>query len=53
MGVAMDVTEEAEVDAGFARLAATWGGADVLVSNAGIQIVQPLEQFEFANGSSS
>jgi 3-hydroxybutyrate dehydrogenase len=49
LGVAMDVTDEAQVDAGFARLAATWGGADVLVSNAGIQIVQPLDQFEFAS----
>jgi 3-hydroxybutyrate dehydrogenase len=48
IGIAMDVTDEAEVDAGFARLAAAWGGADVLVSNAGIQIVQPLDQFEFA-----
>jgi 3-hydroxybutyrate dehydrogenase len=48
MAVAMDVTDEAEVEAGFARLAAAYGGADVLVSNAGIQIVQPLEQFEFA-----
>ena len=48
MGVAMDVADEAEVDAGFAKLAAAWGGADVLVSNAGIQIVQPLDQFEFA-----
>jgi 3-hydroxybutyrate dehydrogenase len=48
IGIAMDVTDEAEVDAGFARLPAAWGGADVLVSNAGIQIVQPLDQFEFA-----
>jgi 3-hydroxybutyrate dehydrogenase len=48
VAVAMDVADEAEVDAGFAKLAA-WGGADVLVSNAGVQIVQPLDQFEFAN----
>jgi 3-hydroxybutyrate dehydrogenase len=27
----------------------TWGGVDVLVSNAGIQIVHPLEQFPFAD----
>jgi 3-hydroxybutyrate dehydrogenase len=50
MGIAMDVTDEAEVDAGFAKLAATYGGADVLVSNAGIQIVERLDQFEFAEG---
>jgi 3-hydroxybutyrate dehydrogenase len=48
IGIALDVTDEAEVDAGFARLAAAYGGADVLVSNAGIQRVQPLDQFEFA-----
>jgi 3-hydroxybutyrate dehydrogenase len=48
MGVAMDVTDEAQVDAGFARVAEAWGGVDVLVSNAGIQIVQPVDQFEFA-----
>src|SRR5918994_575738 len=46
IGVAMDVTDEAQVDAGFARLAEVWGGADVLVSNAGIQIVDPLDRFE-------
>src|SRR4029450_12713008 len=27
---------------------ATWGGVDVLVSNAGIQIVHPIESFPFA-----
>ena len=48
MGVAMDVTDEAQVDAGFARVAEAWGGVDVLVSNAGIQIVEPIDQFEFA-----
>ncbi|MFO1067353.1 MAG: 3-hydroxybutyrate dehydrogenase [Geminicoccaceae bacterium] len=48
MGVAMDVTDEAQVDAGFARVAEAWGGVDVLVSNAGIQIVEPVDQFEFA-----
>ena len=30
------------------RLVAAWGGVDVLVSNAGIQIVHPLEEFPFA-----
>jgi 3-hydroxybutyrate dehydrogenase len=47
MGVAMDVTDEAQVDAGFAKVAAAWNGVDVLVSNAGIQIVEPVEQFDF------
>ena len=49
MAVAMNVTDEAEVDAGVAAVVNAWGAADVLVSNAGIQIVRPLEQFPFAD----
>jgi 3-hydroxybutyrate dehydrogenase len=48
LGVAMNVTDEAQVDAGIDRAAEAFGGIDVLVSNAGIQIVAPLDQFEFA-----
>ncbi len=48
MGVAMDVTDEAQVDAGFAKVKEAYGGCDVLVSNAGIQIVEPVDQFDFA-----
>src|SRR5574337_408802 len=48
MGVAMDVTDEAAVNAGVAEVVKAWGGVDVLVSNAGIQIVHPLEQFSLA-----
>ena len=47
MGVAMDVTHEDQVDAGIAAVVAKFGGIDVLVSNAGIQIVAPLDQFKF------
>jgi 3-hydroxybutyrate dehydrogenase len=39
MGVAMDVTSEAGVDAGMDAIANAHGRIDVLVSNAGIQIV--------------
>lgn len=49
IGVAMDVTDEAQVNAGVARVAEDWGGVDVLVSNAGIQIVHPVEDFPFAD----
>ena len=45
MSVAMDVTDEAAVNAGVAEVVKAWGGIDVLVSNAGIQIVHPLEEF--------
>jgi 3-hydroxybutyrate dehydrogenase len=48
MSVAMDVTEEAQVNAGVAQVVAAWGGVDVLVSNAGIQIVHPIEVFSYA-----
>ena len=49
MAVAMDVTSEEQVNAAVAEVAAAWGGVDVLVSNAGIQIVHPLEEFPFAD----
>jgi 3-hydroxybutyrate dehydrogenase len=48
LGVAMDVTSEAEVEAGMAKAIAAFGGIDILVSNAGIQIVAPVDEFEFS-----
>jgi 3-hydroxybutyrate dehydrogenase len=48
LGVAMDVTNEQQVDDGTAKIIETFGTLDVLVSNAGIQIVAPLVEFEFA-----
>jgi 3-hydroxybutyrate dehydrogenase len=48
IGVAMDVTNEAQVDGGFEKAAKAFGSIDVMVSNAGIQTVAPLDQFEFA-----
>ncbi|MEO6032848.1 MAG: 3-hydroxybutyrate dehydrogenase [Burkholderiaceae bacterium] len=48
MAVAMDVTDEAQVNKAVAEVVAAWGGVDVLVSNAGIQIVHPVEEFPFA-----
>ncbi len=49
MAVAMDVTSEEQVNTAVAAVARAWGGVDVLVSNAGIQIVHPVEQFPFAD----
>ena len=48
MGVGMDVTKEDEVETGMAKAIAAYGRLDVMISNAGIQSVAPLDQFEFA-----
>jgi 3-hydroxybutyrate dehydrogenase len=48
LGVAMDVANEDQVNAGIDKAITTFGALDVLVSNAGIQIVEPLVDFEFA-----
>ncbi|KAI5915776.1 3-hydroxybutyrate dehydrogenase [Thauera sp. 2A1] len=48
MAVAMDVTDEDAVDAGTTAVVDTLGGLDILVSNAGIQIVKPIVEFSFA-----
>ena len=48
IGVAMDVASEDAVNAGVAAMVAAFGGVDILVSNAGIQIVHPIEEFGFA-----
>ncbi|WHZ20726.1 MAG: 3-hydroxybutyrate dehydrogenase [Rhodanobacteraceae bacterium] len=48
IGIGMDVTDEAAVNAGVDAVVNNWGRIDVLVSNAGIQIVHPLEQFSLA-----
>jgi 3-hydroxybutyrate dehydrogenase len=42
IAVAMDVTNEQQVDAGVAQVLSSLGGVDVLVSNAGIQIISPV-----------
>ena len=49
MAVAMDVTSEEQVNTAVAAAVAAYGGVDVLVSNAGIQIVHPIEEFPFAD----
>ena len=49
IGVAMDVTDEAAVNAGTEQVVAELGGVDILISNAGIQIVNPIENYSFAD----
>jgi len=48
IAIAMDVTDEQAVNAGVAEAVSRFGGVDILVSNAGIQIVHPLEEFSYA-----
>ena len=47
-GKVMNVCDESSVNAGVAAVVANFGGVDILVSNAGIQIVHPIEDFPFA-----
>jgi len=47
MAVAMNVTDEAQVDKGVADTIAKFGGVDILISNAGIQIISPIVDFKF------
>jgi 3-hydroxybutyrate dehydrogenase len=49
MAVRMDVTEEAAVDAGVAETVRRFGRVDVLVSNAGIQHIEPVVELSLDN----
>lgn len=49
IGLAMDVTDEAQVEEGFARTQRELGPVDILVSNAGIQIIAPVVELAYAD----
>jgi 3-hydroxybutyrate dehydrogenase len=49
MAVAMNVTDENEVNQGIDAVADRFGSVDVLVSNAGIQIIQPVDELSFSD----
>jgi 3-hydroxybutyrate dehydrogenase len=49
IGVAVDVTSEEQVNAAVEHAVAAFGGIDLLISNAGIQIVHPVVEFSFAD----
>lgn len=43
MGLVMDVTNEDQVDDGFAKAAKQFGGLDILISNAGVQHIASVD----------
>ncbi|CAH2407405.1 3-hydroxybutyrate dehydrogenase [Mesorhizobium ventifaucium] len=47
LGVGMDVSNEEQVESGMAQAIETFGRLDILISNAGVQIVAPIVEFEF------
>ncbi|WP_150666294.1 3-hydroxybutyrate dehydrogenase [Pandoraea commovens] len=49
IGVAMDVTNEEAVNSGIDKVVETFGSVDILISNAGIQIVNPIENYAFSD----
>lgn len=49
IGIAMDVSSEEQVNAGIAEIVSQFGRIDIAISNAGIQIVHPVEEFPFAD----
>lgn len=49
IAVAMDVANEEQVNAGVEKTVAAFGAVDILVSNAGIQIVHPIEDFPYSD----
>jgi 3-hydroxybutyrate dehydrogenase len=49
MGVAMDVTDEAAVNSGIAHAVEQLGPVDILISNAGIQIINAIEDYVYSD----
>jgi 3-hydroxybutyrate dehydrogenase len=49
IGIAVDVTDEAQVAAAVQTALEEFGNIDILISNAGIQIVHPIEEFCFSD----
>lgn len=49
LAIEMDVTSEKAVNAGVQQLVDSFGGVDILISNAGIQIIDPINKMAFAD----
>ncbi len=49
IGVAMDVTDEAAVNVGTDKAVDAFGHLDILISNAGVQIINSIDQLDYAD----
>ncbi len=49
LAIEMDVTSEDAVNEGVQSLVDTFGSIDILVSNAGIQIIDPIDKMSFSD----
>ena len=49
IAIEMDVTSEEAVQAGTKKLVDAFGSYDILVSNAGIQIIDPIDKMPYSN----
>ncbi len=49
IAIEMDVTSEEAVNNGVAKTVSAFGTVDILVSNAGVQIVHPMEEFPYSD----
>lgn len=49
MAVAMNVTDETQVDKGVADAVNSYGGLDIMISNAGIQIISAVTELSLEN----
>ena len=47
MALAMDVTDEQAVEQGVNTVVEAWGGLDIVLANAGIQHIAPLDKLSF------
>jgi len=48
IAVGMNVADEEQVEAGVTKVIEDFGGVDILISNAGIQYISPLEELAFS-----